>query len=80
MKASSAEAVRIILQDPTRRNIALLARCQAMQLSTNATLIAINGLAGLALASNKALATLPVTFWVVGGMLATVPASLYMKP
>ena len=50
-----------------------------MQLSTNATLIAINGLAGLALASNSALATLPVSLWVVGGMLATLPASLHMK-
>jgi MFS family permease len=50
-----------------------------MQLSTNATLIAISGLAGLALASNKALATLPVSVWVFGGMLATVPASFHMK-
>src|SRR3990172_9152192 len=50
-----------------------------MQLSTNATLIAISGLAGLALATDKALATLPVSFWVVGGMLATLPASFHMK-
>jgi hypothetical protein len=39
-----------------------LAGGQAMQLSTNATLIAISGLAGLALATDKALATLPVSF------------------
>lgn len=50
-----------------------------MQLSTNATLIAINGLAGLALAPNTALATLPVSAWVIGGMLATMPASLHMN-
>jgi MFS family permease len=56
-----------------------LAGGQAMQLSTNATLIAISGLAGLALATDKALATLPVSFWVVGGMLATIPASFHMK-
>ena len=62
-----------------RRNIWLLAGAQAMQLSTNATLIAINGLAGLALASNKAFATLPVSLWVIGGMLATMPASFHMK-
>jgi len=61
------------------RNLWLLAGCQAMQLSTNATLIVINGLAGLALASNKALATLPITLWVIGGMVATMPASFYMK-
>lgn len=63
----------------TRRDIWLLALCQAMQLSTNSTLIVINGLAGLALAPVKAVATLPVTLWVIGGMLATLPASLYMK-
>ncbi len=63
----------------TRRNVGLLAACQALLLSNNATLIAINGLAGLALAPVKALATLPVTCWVVGGAIATMPASLHMK-
>jgi len=63
----------------TRRNVALLAACQALLMSNNATLIAINGLAGLALAPTKALATLPVTCWVVGGAIATMPASLHMK-
>ena len=63
----------------TRRNVGLLAACQALLMSNNATLIAINGLAGLALAPTKALATLPVTCWVVGGAIATMPASLHMK-
>jgi MFS family permease len=63
----------------TRRNVGLLAACQALLLTNNATLIAINGLAGLALAPRAALATLPVTSWVVGGALATMPASLHMK-
>ncbi len=63
----------------TRRNVGLLAVCQALLLANNATLIAINGLAGLALAPSMALVTLPVTFWVVGGALATMPASLHMK-
>jgi len=63
----------------TRRNVALLAGCQAMLLSNNATLIAINGLAGLALAPYQGLATLPVTCWVLGGALTTMPASLYMR-
>lgn len=61
------------------RNVGLLAACQAMLFTNNATLIAINGLAGLALAPNASLATLPVTCWVVGGALTTMPASLYMK-
>src|SRR3990170_3731975 len=62
-----------------RRNVGLLAACQALLFTNNATLIAINGLAGLALAPRAALATLPVTSWVVGGALATMPASLHMK-
>ena len=63
----------------TRRNVGLLAACQALLMTNNATLIAINGLAGLALAPVKALATLPVTCWVAGGALATMLASLHMK-
>ena len=57
----------------------LLAACQAMLMTNNATLIAVNGLAGLALAPTAALATLPVTCWVVGGGIATMQASKYMK-
>jgi MFS family permease len=62
-----------------RFNVGLLAACQAMLFTNNATLIAINGLAGLALAPYASLATLPVTCWVIGGAVTTVPASLYMK-
>ena len=62
-----------------RRSVALLAACQAMLFTNNSTLIAINGLAGLALAPTATIATLPVTCWVAGGALATVPASHYMK-
>ena len=65
--------------DSIHRNVALLAGCQAMLLAVNSTLIAINGLAGLALAPMASLATVPVTCWVIGGALTTAPASLYMK-
>src|SRR6266540_4012225 len=65
--------------DHARRNVALLAACQAMLFTNNSTLIAINGLAGLALAPYKGLATLPITFWLLGGAIATMPASLHMK-
>src|SRR5512134_694792 len=63
----------------TRRNVALLAACQALLFTNNSTLIAINGLAGLALAPYVGLATLPVTCWVLGGAIGTMPASLHMK-
>jgi MFS family permease len=65
--------------DNTRRNVGLLTACQALLFTNNSTLIAINGLAGLALTPQPALATLPVTCWVVGGAIATMPASQYMK-
>src|SRR5258708_21937958 len=42
----------------TGRNVGLLAACQAMLFTNNTTLVAINGLAGLALTPVKALATL----------------------
>jgi predicted MFS family arabinose efflux permease len=65
--------------DKTQKNVAVLAACQALLFTNNATAIALNGLVGYALASNKALATLPVTSWVVGGALSTLPMSLLMK-
>src|SRR5689334_2584324 len=65
--------------DTAKKNVALLATCQALLFTNNSTVIALNGLAGYALAANKALATLPVTGWVVGAALTTFPASLLMK-
>ena len=62
-----------------KRNVAVLAACQALLLTTNSTLIAVNGLAGYALAANKSLATLPVTSWVAGSAASTFFASLLMK-
>lgn len=62
-----------------RKNVAVLAATQALLFTNNSTAIAINGLAGYALASNKAWATFPVTGWVIGGALVTFPASLLMK-
>jgi MFS family permease len=65
--------------DNTTKNVAVLAACQALLFTNNSTVIALNGLAGYALASDKALATLPVTGWVLGGALSTLPMSLLMK-
>ena len=74
MSSGASKAARV-----ANRNVGLLAACQAMLFTNNSTLIAINGLAGLALAPNASLATLPVTCWVVGGAIATMPASHYMR-
>jgi predicted MFS family arabinose efflux permease len=61
-----------------RRQILLLAACQALLYVNNVTLIAVNGLAGLALAPSPLWATLPVTTYIIGAALTTIPASLAM--
>ncbi|MBI2318714.1 MAG: MFS transporter [Betaproteobacteria bacterium] len=63
----------------SHKTVAILAGLQALLFTGNSVGIAIHGLAGLALAENKALATLPVTGWVIGAAIATFPASLLMK-
>jgi MFS family permease len=62
-----------------RRNVFLLASCQALLLTNAVTLISIGALAGYALAENKAFATLPATVYVIGAALTTFPASMWMK-
>ena len=52
-----------------KKNVALLCATQALLFTNNTILIAINGLAGYALAADKSLATLPVTFYVIGAAL-----------
>jgi MFS family permease len=53
------------------RNLWLLALAQGLFLTNNVTLIAINGLVGLALAPVAWMATLPVMGYVVGAALST---------
>jgi MFS family permease len=65
--------------NPARRNVLLLACCQALLLTNAVTLVAVTALAGYALADNKALATLPSTAYVIGAALAAFPASMWMK-
>jgi MFS family permease len=65
--------------EASRRNVLLLAGCQALLLTNGVTNIAVTSLAGYALAETKVLATLPVTAYVLGAWLAAFPASLLMK-
>jgi MFS family permease len=65
--------------EPAKRNVVVLAICQALLFTNNSTLIALNGLVGYAIAPDKRLATLPVTGWVIGAALTTFFASLLMK-
>ncbi len=65
--------------DVAKGNIGVLAICQGLLLINNTVLITVNGLAGFALAPDKALATLPVSLYFVGSALTTIPLSLMMK-
>jgi len=65
--------------DKSRKNVALLATCQALLLVNNSILTTVNGLAGFELATNKALATLPITAYFVGSASSTMMVSLFMK-
>ena len=65
--------------ETVRKNVGVLAACQGLLLANNAVLVTVNALAGYALATDKTLATLPVTSYFVGSMLTTLPLSFMMK-
>lgn len=62
-----------------RFQVGLLATLQALLLINNATLIAVNVLAGLQLSNDKMLASLPVTAYVVGSAVWSMPAAAVMR-
>ena len=64
---------------PTHRNILLLAVAQGFLLTNGVTLVAVNGLVGVSLAPTLWLATFPVTAYVIGAALTTLPAAFFMK-
>ncbi len=68
-----------LLRDPVRRNVLLLATCQALFVSVQTMGAATVPLAAYQmLGADKSLATLPQFIMQVGIMAATVPASLLM--
>jgi MFS family permease len=61
------------------RNTLVLSGCQATLQTSGATMIAVTGLAGYALATDKSLATIPLTCYVIGSAITTIPASFLMN-
>jgi hypothetical protein len=61
------------VDDSSRRNVLLLVLCQATFMSTTSLTATVASLAGYALATDKALATLPITAGVVGTAVGTIP-------
>ncbi len=62
-----------------RKNVGILFVAQALYGASTSIVITLGGLVGHLLADNKGLATLPITTFVIGTALSTVPASMYMK-
>ena len=62
-----------------KRNVWLLAACQALMMTGNSLLIATSALVGHALATDKSFATLPLALQFLATMLTTAPASMLMK-
>ena len=60
----------------TKRNVLVLASCQALLNTTGSIYIAVAAIIGAALADDPALATLPVALGVVGTAATTLPVSL----
>src|SRR5687768_17595700 len=61
------------------RNVLVLSATQSTLQITGVSMIAVTGLAGFALAADKSLATIPLTCYVLGSAITTIPASLLMK-
>lgn len=62
-----------------KRNVSLLALCQGYAQTSVTIVITVSALAGLMIAEDKALATLPHAFMWMATALAAMPASLLMK-
>ena len=65
--------------DASKRTVLLLAIAQALYSCCVITVFTTAGLVGLVIAPAKWLATMPVTSFVIGSMITTVPASLMMQ-
>ena len=61
------------------KTILLLSFCFALAGSTSSLTVSASPLVGFQIADNKALATLPLAFHLIGTMLAGIPASFLMK-
>jgi MFS family permease len=62
-----------------KRIVAGLAVCQMLLLTNGVLLVAVNALAGFALAPSRRLATVPIVTYVLGAAISTLPASFFMK-
>jgi len=69
----------VLAASANRRNIALLAACQALMMTGTSLTATVSALVGHQLADDKSLATLPIALQFLATMLTTIPASMLMK-
>jgi len=63
----------------TRRNVLILALCQALAMTSTSLMVTVAALVGQMLAADKTLATLPIGVQFTATMATVIPASLLMK-
>ena len=66
-------------QTSTYISILMLSICFALSASTSSLSVSASSIVGFELAENKTLATFPLTFHLLGTMMAGIPASMLMK-
>lgn len=62
-----------------KRNIAILVISQTLFMIASITVMTLSGMVGQQLASDPQLATLPIAIMMIGTLISTLPASLFMK-
>ncbi len=75
----SASLAPIVDDTRARRNAGIFSVAQALFGASTTVLVTVGGLVGYALASDKALATIPITAYVLGTAVTTIPAAILMR-
>lgn len=67
------------LADRSRRNVLLLAACQALSMSAMSINMTVTALTGASIAPDPSYATVPLALQFLGTMMTSMPASLLMR-
>lgn len=62
-----------------KKNVAILVVSQLLFMVATITVTTLSGVIGQELSPNPSLATLPISLMMIGSLITTLPASLYMK-
>ncbi|EWH02063.1 hypothetical protein [Halomonas sp. BC04] len=62
-----------------KRNVAILVLSQTLFMVASITVMTLSGVVGQQLSPAPSLATLPIAMMMLGTVVSTLPASLYMK-